>query len=135
MQRTSEIAMVRELKQIGTYSKNKTRKYLMVFLLFFIPFVILYFTAYDYLPTYIDLGRLNTARGFLMGIVSMCALFFGFSNYYNWKMGLNGERKVIKNISCNLENKYSLFNEDYLRKVKIGKLRLRNVCKNKRKPN
>jgi hypothetical protein len=103
--------VVRELKPIGAYAKDKVRKYLTVFLLFFVPFVILYFTAYDYLPTYIDLGRLNTARGFLMGIISMCAVFFGFSNYYTWKMGLNGEAKVVKNISANLDDKYSLFND------------------------
>ncbi len=103
--------MVRELKPIGSYAKDKARKYLIVFLIFFTPFVILYFTAYDYLPTYIDLGRLNTARGFLMGIISMCAVFFGFGNYYTWKMGLNGETKVVKNISTNLNNEYSLFND------------------------
>lgn len=41
----------------------------------------------------------------------MYGLMQFFVPYQHWKMGLNGERKVAKNISCNLDDKYSLFND------------------------
>lgn len=109
--------MVRELKPIGTYAKDKTRKYLKVFLLFFIPFLVLYLTSYDYSPTFIDLGRYNVVRGFIEGTILACGIFLGLGNYFTWQMGLNGERKVVKSISNTLDNKYSLFNDVMLTDV------------------
>ena len=109
--------MVRELKPIGSYAKNKMRKYFKVFLLFFIPFLALFLTSYDYSPTYIDLGRYNVVRGFIEGTILTCGIFLGLGNYFTWNMGLNGERKVVKNISNNLDDKYSLFNDVMLQDI------------------
>lgn len=103
--------MARELKEIGSYSKNKMRKYLKVFLVFFIPFLALYFTSYDYLPTFIDLGRYNVVRGFIEGTIATSGIFLGLGNYLTWKMGLYGENKVANNIKNGLDEKYSLFND------------------------
>jgi hypothetical protein len=103
--------MARELKKIGTYSKNKVRKYTKVSLAFFIPYIILWMTSYDYSLFYIDVGSLNVSRGLIMGCLLTAGALLGVGNYYRWKSGLVGETKVANNIKMGLDDKYALFND------------------------
>ena len=112
--------MVRQLKPIGAYSERQARKYLKLGLLFLIPFAVLYLTSIPYLPFYVDLGRFEINRGFLMGVFSSFGLVFIMLPYRTYRSGLNGERKVIKNISDKLGSNYSLLNDVLLNDGKRG---------------
>jgi hypothetical protein len=109
--------LVRELKSIGPYAKNKKNKYIKRSLLFFVPFIILFLTTKNGLPSYIELGEYTTLRGIFMGMLATCGVFLVASNYLYSQMGLIGERKVIKNTHKNLGDKYSLFNDVSLKKL------------------
>ena len=112
--------MIRQLKPIGTYSEKQARKYLKLGLLFLIPFAFLCLTSIRFLPVYIDMGRYEIDRGFLMGVFSAFGLMFIMLPYRTYKSGLNGERKVVKNISDKLGSNYSLFNNVLLNDRKRG---------------
>ena len=107
--------MIRQLKPIGTFSEKKAKKYFRWGLLCLVLFVLLMLTSIPLLPFYIDLGRYEVNRGFLMGAFSTLGLFFIMLPYRTYKSGLNGERKVVKNISDKLSHDYSIFNDVLLK--------------------
>lgn len=107
--------MIRQLKPIGTFSEKKAKRYLRWGTLCLVPFALLMLTSIPLLPVYIDLGRYEINRGFLMGAFSTLGLFFIMLPYRTYKSGLNGERKVVKNISDKLSHDYSIFNDVLLK--------------------
>lgn len=114
--------MIRQLKPIGTYSEKKARKYLKLGLLFLVPFAFLFLTSLPHLPFYIDLGRFETNRGFLMGIFLSFGTIFIMLPYRTYKSGLTGERNAVKNISDKLGSNYSIFNDVLLKDGKRGNI-------------
>lgn len=111
-------------KPIGKYSEEQARKNLKKGIpILLISYVFLLVTGLDYLPLYKNLGKLAPPCYFLAGIAFMYGLMQFISPYQHWKSGLNGERKVVNNISSKLGNEHSLFNDVML---KDGK-RLGNI--------
>jgi hypothetical protein len=102
-------------KRIGKYSEKQARSYFKQGIPFLATFAILFITSLDYLPFYIDLGVLEPPRHFVNGVVFTYGLFMFFLPFYTWKSGLNGERRVVNNVSRNLSNEYSLFNDVLIR--------------------
>jgi hypothetical protein len=100
---------------MGTYSEKQAKKYLKRGLLFLIPFALLYLTSIRFLPFYIDMGRFEINRGFLMGVFSTFGAIFIMLPYRTYKSGLTGERNVVKNISEKLSSDYSIFNDVLLK--------------------
>jgi hypothetical protein len=107
--------MIRQLKSIGTFSERKARKYLKLGLLFLIPYAFLFLTSIPRLPFYIDWGIFEINRGTLMGVFVTLGGIFIMLPYRTYKSGLNGERKVVKNISDKLSHDYSIFNDVLLK--------------------
>jgi hypothetical protein len=107
--------MIRQLKPIGTYSERQAKRYLKLGLLFLIPFAFLFLTSIRPLPLYIDMGRFETNRGFLMGIFATLGLIFMMLPYRTYKSGLTGERNAVKNVSDKLNSSYSIFNDVLLK--------------------
>jgi hypothetical protein len=107
--------MIRQLKPIGTYSERQAKKYLKLGLLFLVPFAFLYLTSIPRLPFYVDLGRYEVNRGYIMGAFSTLGAIFIMLPYRTYRSGLNGERNVVKNISDKLSSDYSIFNDVLLK--------------------
>jgi len=107
--------MIRQLKPMGTYSEKQAKKYLKRGLLFLIPFAFLFLTSIRLLPFYIDMGRFEVNRGFLMGMFSTLGIIFIMLPYGTYKSGLTGERNAVKNISDKLSSDYSIFNDALLK--------------------
>lgn len=107
--------MIRQLKPIGTYSERQARRYLRLGLLLLIPFMLLCITSIPRLPFYIDMGRFELDRGFLMGTFSTLGIIFIVLPYGTYKSGLTGERNVVRNISDKLDRSYSIFNDVLLK--------------------
>jgi hypothetical protein len=102
-------------KQIGKYSEKEARKYLKKGLPFLGAWAFLFVTGLDYLPIYINLGKAAPASNFLAGIVFTYGLLQFFVPYQNWKSGLNGERRVVSNLSDKLSNEFSIYNDVLLK--------------------
>jgi hypothetical protein len=108
--------MVRILKPIGTYSKKKANRYLMLGLLFFVPFLVLFLTSIENLPMHLHLNEQGTnIRGIYTGFFLTMGLLFLFYPYRNWRSGLIGEKTVVKNLSDKISNEYSMFNNILLK--------------------
>jgi len=106
-------------KPIGKYSEEQARKNLKKGMpLIVISCAFQFVTALDYLPIYINLGKLAPASNFLAGIIFMYGLMQFFVPYQHWKSGLNGERRVTNNLSDKLGNEYSIFNDVLLKDPK-----------------
>jgi hypothetical protein len=102
--------------EIGRYLEQQAKKNLKKGLpLIVVSYSFLWFIGLDYLPTHIDLGRLAAPSYFVAGIVFMYGLLQFIVPYKYFKSGLNGERKVIDNISSKLGNEHSLFNDVMLK--------------------
>jgi hypothetical protein len=107
--------------EIGPHLEQQARKNLKKGLpLVIISYAFLWVTGLDYFPIHIDLGKLAAPSYFLAGIVFMYGLLQFMVPYKYFKSGLNGERKVIVNISNKLGNEHSLFNDVMLRDGKSG---------------
>ena len=107
--------------EIGPHLEEQARKNLKRGLpLVAISYAFLWIIGLDYFPTHIDLGKLAAPSYFLAGIVFMYGLMQFIVPYKYWKSGLNGERKVINNISSKLGNVHSLFNDVMLKDGKRG---------------
>jgi hypothetical protein len=103
-------------KPIGKYSEEQARKNLKKGIpILLISYAFLLVTGLDYLPIYINLGKLAPIGNFLAGIAFMYGLMQFFVPYQHWKSGLNGERKVVDNISNKLGNEHALFNDVLLK--------------------
>jgi hypothetical protein len=112
--------MARILKPIGQYSARKARRYLVVGLIFLIPFVILFLTA-NKTPLHIQLNELaTTSRGFYMGFFFTIGALLIMYPYRHWRSGLKGEKRVIKNLADKLSDQYSIFNNVLLKGGKRG---------------
>jgi len=111
-------------KPIGKYSAAQARNNLKIG----IPIVVLSFTFYliatdNNLPFYINLGKMTAPIVFISGMAFVFGAMQFLRPYRHWKMGLDGERKVIANISSKLGYEHALFNDVML---KDG-LRLGNI--------
>jgi hypothetical protein len=103
-------------KSIGKYSEEQARKNLKKGIpILVISYAVLIVTGLDYLPIYINLGKLSPVVNFIAGIAFMFGLMQFFVPYQHWKSGLNGERKVAENISSKLGNEHALFNDVMLK--------------------
>ena len=102
--------------EIGRHLEEQARKNLKRGLpLVAISYAFLWIIGLDYFPTHMDLGKLAAPSYFLAGIVFMYGLMQFIVPYKYWKSGLNGERKVVSNISNKLGNEHSLFNDVMLK--------------------
>src|SRR3990170_1346299 len=107
---------MRIVKPIGKYSEEQARKSLRKGIpIIMISYAFLLVTGLDYLPIYINLGKLAPAGNFLAGVVFMYGLMQFFVPYQRWKSGLNGERRVAKNLSDKLSDEYSMYNDVLLK--------------------
>jgi hypothetical protein len=107
--------------EIGPHLEEQARKNLKKGLpLVLISYVFLWVTGLDYFLIHIELGNLAAPSYFLAGIVFMYGLMQFIVPYKYWKSGLNGERKVVSNISNKLGNEHSLFNDVMLKDGKYG---------------
>ena len=103
-------------KPIGKYSEEQARKNLKKGIpILLISYAFFLVTGLYYLPTYINLGKLAPLCNFIAGIAFMYGLMQFFVPYQHWKSGLNGERKVVDNISNKLGNEHVLFNDVMLK--------------------
>jgi hypothetical protein len=102
-------------KPIGKYSENQARKYLKIGFLFFVPYIALFLTTIKELPFYIDLGYYDTPRGMILGVLVTLGAVYAALPYQTYKSGLNGERKVVNNISNKLGSDHVLFNDVMLK--------------------
>ena len=103
-------------KPIGKYSEEQARKNLKKGIpLLVISYSFLIVTGLDYLPIYINLGKIAPIANFMSGIVFMYGLLQFIGPYQHWKSGLNGEKKVANNISSKLGNEHALFNDVMLK--------------------
>jgi hypothetical protein len=111
-------------KPIGQYSETQARNNLKKGIpIVLISYAVLLVITLDYLPFYINLGKLTAPVAFITGMAFMFGLMQFIAQYQHWKMGLNGEKKVIENISKKLGYEHALFNDVML---KDGK-RLGNI--------
>jgi len=107
--------------EIGPHLQQQARKKLKKGLpIIIITYGFLLFTGVDYSPFYMNFGRLTAVIFFVAGIAFMYGLMQFFIPYKYFKMGLNGERQVIANISDKLGNEHSLFNDVMLKDGKAG---------------
>ena len=83
-----------------------------------ISYIFLLLTGLDYLPFYINLGKVAPAANFVSGAVFMYGLIQFLVPYKYWKSGLTGERRVERNLSDKLGDEYSIFNNVLLRDPK-----------------
>jgi hypothetical protein len=112
---------MRIVKPIGKYSEEQARKSLRKGLpIIVISYAFLIVTGLDYLPIYLNLGKLAPASHFIAGIVFMYGLMQFFVPYQHWRSGLNGERRVEKNLSNKLSDGYSLYNDVLLKDGQRG---------------
>jgi hypothetical protein len=106
---------------ISKYSEEQARKNLKKGIpLTIIPYAFVLVTNLYYLPFYVDLGILAPSMNFLAGIVFMYGLMKFYVPYQHWKSGLNGERKVVDNISSKLGYEHTLFNDVLLKDGQRG---------------
>ena len=105
-------------KPIGKYSEKQARKYLKKGLLLLIPFLLLYVPSIPNLPTFVSVGNYEGLRGFFAGLCFAYFAIMALLPYQTWKSGLTGERAVLNNLSTNLNNEFSIFNDVLLREGK-----------------
>ena len=111
-------------KPIGKYSEEQARKNLKKGVpILLISYSFLLLTGLNYLPFHLYLGGLAPIIYFVTGMVFMYGVTQFIAPYQHLKMGLNGERKVVMNISNKLGYEHALFNDVML---KDGK-RLGNI--------
>ena len=68
------------------------------------------FSTIDFLPSYIDVGRYETALSLSM----LLPLFMGlilFRQYSYYKQGYDGEKQVTKTLNSALNDEYHLIND------------------------
>ncbi len=106
-------------KPIGKYSEQQARKNLkMAIPVLVISYIFLLLTGLDYLPFYINLGKVAPAANFVSGAFFMYGLVQFLVPYKYWKSGLTGEKRVEKNLFDKLTDEYSIFNNVLLRDPK-----------------
>jgi hypothetical protein len=106
---------------IGPYLANNAKKNLKSGLpLVVISYLFMWIVAFDWFPIHVDIGKLTGPSCFISGLVFTYGLYKFIQPYHYWKNGLNGERKVVSNISGKLGNEHSLFNDVMLRDGKSG---------------
>ena len=101
------------LKKSGNYLKRKATQNLILTLMCFLIFSVVFATAIDFLPLYIDVGKYETFRVLFLLFPLILALYF-YRNYSGWKQGYKGEEAVTKALTSNLSDEYFLFNSIYL---------------------
>ena len=87
-----------------------------------IVFLVLFITSIDGIPSHIDAGRYETARGTAIGLLIASCYYFLLLQYPNYRKGLTGERKVTKALSATLTDDYSLFDDVMLESMKGGNI-------------
>ncbi len=109
-------------KEIGKYSKKQARKYLRRSLLFLIPLLALFLTSLQGSLYYIDVGKFEFIRGFLVGVCLIAGSYLAFDPYKTWTSGRIGERRVLDNLSGRLGEEFSIFNDVLLIDGKKGNI-------------
>jgi len=105
--------------EIGPYLATQAKKNLRIgFPMVIISYIFIWIVGLEYFPIHIDLGNLTAASCFIAGIFFTYGLYKFILPYKYWMSGLNGERKVVSNISSKLGDDHSLFNDI---KLKDGK--------------
>lgn len=106
---------------IGPHLEQQAKKNLKKGLpLIVITYSFLLFIGLETSPFHIDLGKMSEPIFFIGGIAFMYGLLQFLVPYKYFKMGLNGERQVIANISDKLGIQHSLFNDVMLKDGKAG---------------
>ena len=102
--------------RLGKYSQVQARKNLKKGIpTLLISYIILLITGLYYLPIYKIVGGLAPIMYFCTGAIFMYGITQFIAPYQHWKMGINGERKVVNNISNKLGNEHALFNNVILK--------------------
>jgi hypothetical protein len=98
-------------QDISSHMEEQARRNLKRAIPLLLAWLVLFITGLDYLPTYINFGKLTAAVNYLSGGIFMYGLMQFLIPYSNWKIGLKGERRVSNNISNKLGSEHSLFND------------------------
>jgi hypothetical protein len=113
---------LRLLKPSGNYLKKKAARNLAMGILCLAIFLVLLVTSIDVIPSYIDAGRYNTARGTALGLLIVGWYYFLLLQYRNYRAGIIGERKVTRILSAALSDEYSMFNDVKLKSMASGNI-------------
>lgn len=109
------------LKPSGTHLKKKATRNLTIGILCFVIFLVLFVTSIDVIPSYIDAGRYNTARGIALGLF-VAGLYYFLLQYRNYRAGIIGEQKVTRILLSALSDEYSIFNDVKLKSMLGGNI-------------
>jgi hypothetical protein len=104
---------MRKLKGSGSYLKNQTRKNLAKAILALLLFLFIFSAAIYYLIQTWSLGILQ-ATAFFASLIPLSAYLYYQRKYSIYKGGSQGEKNVIKTLTRNLNDDYSLINDVYL---------------------
>jgi hypothetical protein len=101
---------MRKLKGSGSYLKNQTRKNLAKAILSLALFGLIFSAASYRIIQNWSIGVLEIA-GFLVSLIPLAGFLFYQRKYRIYKGGSQGEKNVIKTLTQNLNDDYSLINE------------------------
>jgi len=116
------LSPLRLLKPSGNYLKKKATRNLAMGILCLAIFLVLLVTSIDVIPSYIDAGRFNTARGTALGLLIAGGYYFLLLQYRNYRAGIIGERKVTRMLLAALSDEYSMFNDVKLKSMASGNI-------------
>jgi len=119
---SAELPPLRLLKLSGNYLKKNAERNLAMGILCLAIFLVLLVTSIDDLPSYIDAGRYNTARGTALGLLIAGWYYFLLLQYRNYRAGMIGEQKVTRTLSAALSDEYSIFIDVKLESMVSGNI-------------
>ncbi len=98
------------LKPTSNYLKNKSRKNLAFAVLGITGTLIIVFSSIPRLPTYIDVGNYEAARGTFSLLPFIIGILF-WRQYNTFKQGYEGEKHVSESLISTLSDEYYLIND------------------------
>jgi hypothetical protein len=110
------------LKPLGNYLKKKAMRNFALGILCLAIFLVLLVTSIDVLPSYIDAGRYDTARGTALGLTIAGWYYFLVLQYRNFRAGIIGEQRVTRTLSTALSDEYSMFSDVKLSGITGGNI-------------
>ena len=109
------------LKPTGAYLIQKSRKYLVLWILCLFSFIAISLTLIRVSPLYVDLGPYDTVRVLILVFPGIGALLF-YRLHRSYQLGYAGEEHVTRTLSAALSDDYLLINDAHLAAGKGGNI-------------
>jgi len=115
------VGLLKILKETGNYLKTRARLRLLLVIPCIVVFLLLFLSAFQWSPLYVDIGDWGVPRTVFM-VVSLLIGGHWWRKYTSYKKGFEGEFMVTKLLKLGLPDDFYLINDVKI-KDKTGKVR------------